>query len=142
MRKNKLKKISIISFFLLIISCIAFLVLYALKQNINLYFTPQEIKSNKAPLNKTIRVGGMVKQNSIERKNIDIKFVVTDYVDEINIIYSGVLPDLFKEGQGVVIVGNLINNNTVIANTVLAKHDEKYMPREVADSIKKGRPDI
>ena len=137
MRKNKQKKIVVILLLLSVSAVIIGLVLYALNQNINLYFTPEKAFLGEAPLNKTIKLGGMVKENTILKKqNLDIEFVVTDFSKDILVKYHGILPDLFKEKQGVVMIGELRDNKTFFASQVLAKHDEKYMPREVAESLK------
>lgn len=114
------------------------LVLYALRQNINLFYTPSQIHQGQAPMNQTIRVGGMVKQNSLLRgEGLALRFTVTDFEQTLVIHYQGILPDLFREGQGVVVLGKLSANNTFQAHQILAKHDEKYMPPEVAKMVKK-----
>lgn len=115
------------------------LILFALKQNINLFYTPTEIQEQKISLLQTIRVGGMVKQGSIQRgQNLDIQFTLTDYHQDVKIRYSGILPDLFREGQGVVVLGELKSDGCFEAHQVLAKHDENYMPSEVKAAIEKG----
>jgi cytochrome c-type biogenesis protein CcmE len=113
------------------------LVLYALSQNINLFYTPTQIKTADLSPKKTVRVGGMVVKESVKRgKDLNIEFVVTDFNQEMTIQYKGILPDLFREGQGIVALGHLENESTFIATEVLAKHDEKYMPPEVAAGLK------
>jgi cytochrome c-type biogenesis protein CcmE len=114
------------------------LTLYALRSNINLFFSPVQIAAGEAPVNRTLRAGGMVKENSVARdaESLDVTFVITDYVEDLEVRYSGILPDLFREGQGVVVVGKLDGEGHLTASEVLAKHDENYMPREVADALK------
>lgn len=104
-------------------------VLYALQQNIDLYFTPSQIDKTAHIKLPQFRVGGMVKKHSLKQgKDLNVDFVVTDFSQEIAVHYRGILPALFREGQGVVIEGHLTSNGTFEANRVLAKHDEKYMP--------------
>lgn len=116
------------------------LTLYALRANINLFFSPVQIAQGDAPLERTIRAGGMVKEGSVARDNetLDVEFVVTDYVDDLDVYYSGILPDLFREGQGVVVVGQLQADGRMRADEVLARHDENYMPPEVAQALKEA----
>ncbi|ALM51429.1 cytochrome c maturation protein CcmE [Halomonas huangheensis] len=116
------------------------LTLYALRSNINLFFSPVQIAAGEAPLNRQLRAGGMVKEDSVERHSdsLDVSFVVTDFVDQVEVRYSGILPDLFREGQGVVVVGKLTEGGWIAADEVLAKHDENYMPPEVAEALEKA----
>lgn len=113
------------------------LTLYALRSNINLFFSPAQIAAGEAPIERQIRAGGMVKQGSVSRDDdtLDVTFVVTDYEDDLRITYSGILPDLFREGQGVVVIGKLDGSGTLRAEQVLAKHDENYMPPGVAAAL-------
>lgn len=113
------------------------LTLYALRSNVNLFFSPVQIADGDAPVGRQIRAGGMVKEGSVERddENLDVVFTVTDYVDDLEVRYSGILPDLFREGQGVVVVGELSESGHFEANEVMAKHDENYMPKEVAEAL-------
>lgn len=114
------------------------LTLYALRSNINLFFSPTQIAAGEAPIERQIRAGGMVKQGSVSRsgETLDVTFVVTDYQDDLRITYSGILPDLFREGQGVVVIGQLDSEGVLRADQVLAKHDENYMPPGVAAALK------
>lgn len=126
---------------LLIVTLIALacgLVLYALRQNISLYYTPTQIKQGVAPTMHSIRVGGMVVKGSIQRapKNLDVQFELTDYAQTVLVNYQGVLPDLFREGQAVIAQGHVQDDLSVQATQVLAKHDENYMPPEVKASLK------
>jgi len=113
------------------------LILYAFTQNINLFYTPTQCVETKVPQHKTIRVGGMVVKGSFKRlDDLKVEFIVTDFNQEIPIYYQGILPDLFKEGQGIVALGKLDEHNRFVASQVLAKHDEKYMPPEITASLK------
>lgn len=113
------------------------LTLYALRANINLFFSPIQIAAGDAPFDRQIRAGGMVREGSVYRNpdSLDVEFVVTDYVEDVRVHYSGILPDLFREGQGVVVVGQLQQSGYIKADQVLARHDENYMPPEVADAL-------
>ncbi|MCH4810871.1 cytochrome c maturation protein CcmE [Vreelandella neptunia] len=116
------------------------LTLYALRANINLFFSPVQIAQGDAPMKRQIRAGGMVKEGSVSRdpESLDVEFTVTDYVDDLEVYYSGILPDLFREGQGVVVVGELQTDGRLYADKVLARHDENYMPPEVAQALEEA----
>jgi cytochrome c-type biogenesis protein CcmE len=114
------------------------LILLAFRQNITYFYSPSDIAADKIAPGRTIRLGGMVEANSVKRQGQDVEFRVTDMAKTMNVTYRGQLPDLFREGQGVVTEGKLDSNGTFIASEVLAKHDEKYMPPEVAKALKKG----
>ncbi len=119
------------------------LMFYALRQNINLFFTPQQVMAGEAPLNTQMRVGGLVEEGSVVRdqETLDVQFVLTDGKGSFTVHYQGILPDLFREGQGIVANGTLISTNRFEAEEVLAKHDETYMPPEVQDALEKaGHP--
>jgi cytochrome c-type biogenesis protein CcmE len=110
--------------------------LITLQDNVQLYFTPSAIAEGKAPLNRPLRIGGMVVAGSVQRgKGLALRFRLTDGLHEITVDYTGVLPDLFKEGQGIVAMGTLNHAGELRAVQVLAKHDENYMPKEVAESM-------
>ncbi len=112
----------------------------ALQENINLYFSPTDVAAGKAPLNRRIRVGGLVVAGSLKRgEQLDVRFDVTDNVESLTIQYDGILPDLFREGQGIIANGKLTESGVVVADEVLAKHDEEYMPPEVQDSLDKAK---
>ncbi|WP_027965938.1 cytochrome c maturation protein CcmE [Halomonas halocynthiae] len=113
------------------------LALFALRSNINLFFSPIQIAEGKAPIERQIRAGGMVREGSVERDldSLDVSFTVTDYIEDVEVRYSGILPDLFREGQGVVVVGSLQPEGWIRADQVLARHDENYMPPEVAEAL-------
>ena len=112
-----------------------FLILQSLKENVVYFQSPSEIKNLKKIIKKKIRVGGMVKENSIIMNSDNINFVITDFKNEINVIYSGAIPNLFEEGKGVVAEGFLKDRNYFSATKILAKHDENYMPPEVKEAI-------
>lgn len=116
------------------------LVLNAMNSNLVFFFSPSQVANKEAPLDRSFRLGGMVKQGSVERKSdgLTVSFIVTDNAKELPVMYTGILPDLFKEGTGVVAQGRLTSGGLFEADEVLAKHDEKYMPPEVADALKKG----
>lgn len=119
----------------------AFLILKALKQNVNLFFTPTQVAAGEVYQARVVRIGGMVKKGSVVKgTGLNIRFVVTDFMHSVNVQYSGILPDLFKEGQGVVVLGRLAqekNQNKIFyADQVLAKHDENYMPPEVKHALR------
>ncbi|MEM6774948.1 MAG: cytochrome c maturation protein CcmE [Pseudomonadota bacterium] len=116
------------------------LVTYALRGNINLFYPPTAVAAGEAPLDTQIRVGGMVVDGSVLRADdsLRVQFSVTDYAATVDVVYEGILPDLFAEGEGVVASGRLDANGTLRADEVLAKHDENYMPPEVAEALEQG----
>ena len=138
-RTNKKRIYKILIFFFAITSFITLLI-YALSKNMVYFYTPSQIIKNEAPINSFIRIGGMVKENSLTKpqNSLKVSFKIHDLKKEINVYYEGILPDLFAEGQGVVMTGKLINKNTFIASEVLAKHDENYMPPEVSEALEKS----
>lgn len=111
---------------------------YALRGNINLFYPPVDVAAGKAPVATPIRVGGMVVEGSVQRSDttLETRFTVTDYQANVDIVYEGILPDLFAEGEGVVASGRLGVDGVLQADEVLAKHDENYMPPEVAEALK------
>ena len=116
------------------------LIAYALSGNINLFYSPSEVAAGEAPIDRQIRVGGMVVEGSVRRASdrLETRFDVTDFVHSVTVTYDGILPDLFAEGEGVVATGKLGANGVVTASEVLAKHDENYMPPEVAEALEKA----
>ena len=117
------------------------LVLYALSSNIVFFFTPTQVAKNEAPQGRAFRIGGLVEPESLKRDGIDVSFRVTDGARAIPVAYRGTLPDLFKEGKGVVAQGTLGSDGVFRASEVLAKHDENYMPPEAAEALKQaGHP--
>ena len=134
---GKKVKLRILFLFLVLTTVIlsVYLILKSLEENVVYFLAPSEIfNSQKIPKEK-IRIGGMVKNNSIKVNSNAINFIITDFKKEILVIYSGSVPNLFKEGKGVVAEGNLLNRNMFEAKKILAKHDENYMPPEVKEAI-------
>jgi len=139
--KPKSQRLIILFFFLTLLGLSTFLILKSLEDNIVYFYSPTDINkkilSNEIDLSKRIRIGGLVKENSILKEGKKISFKIHDGIDEILVIYNGILPDLFREGQGVVALGKIENKN-FSAIEILAKHDENYMPKEVSDMLKKN----
>ena len=134
------RKVKLRFFFVLLIlitlSLSVFLILKSLEENIVYFQSPSEIKVLAEVEQKKIRVGGMVKNDSIFMKTNEVRFIITDFKNEINVSYSGVVPNLFTEGKGVVAEGYLKDKNYFLATKILAKHDENYMPPEVKEALK------
>ena len=135
------KRIYLISLFFITIATSIYLILWALRDNIVFFYSPSEIqqKINLKEIDEMskLRLGGMVKESSIEQlNNGSINFIITDFDREMVVFYKGIIPDLFKEQQGVIAEGSINNEGIFIANSILAKHDENYMPPEVKDSLK------
>jgi cytochrome c-type biogenesis protein CcmE len=118
------------------------LMTYAMRENINLFYTPSQVVAGEAPMEKRIRVGGLVVVGSLVRgDDLEVTFDITDKAESIKVRYDGILPDLFREGQGIIANGRLVAENLVQAEEVLAKHDENYMPPEVQHAIEQaGHP--
>ena len=133
--KPRQKRIALIVGGLASLALAAVLTLNALDSNIALYVTPSEVAAGKAPQGKAFRIGGMVKEGSVKRQNMTVHFVVTDTAKDIPVAYTGILPDLFKEGKGAVIQGRLGGDGVFAASEVLAKHDENYMPPEAQHAL-------
>ncbi len=116
------------------------LIMNALQSNINHFFSPTEVMANAAPKDRTFRLGGLVVKESLQREDdgLTVHFRVTDNVESVPVIFTGILPDLFREGEGVVAQGKIANDGTFMADEVLAKHDETYMPPEVAEALEKS----
>ena len=134
------QRLILVLFLVVFSSAAAGLVMYALRGNINLFFPPAEVARGKAPLGQPIRVGGMVVDGSVQRSDdsLAVTFEVTDYQARVTVVYEGILPDLFDEGQGAVAAGMLNEDGVLMATEVLAKHDENYMPPEVADALEQS----
>ncbi len=138
--KAREKRLAMVIGGLTALGAAAGLVFYALGSGVSFYYSPTQVKNNEAPLDRTIRLGGLVQKGSLQRENdgLTVHFVVTDYAQNVDVTFKGILPDLFQEGQGVVAQGKMASNGGFTAMEVLAKHDENYMPPEVADMLKKG----
>ena len=133
-KKIKLRAIFLLLFLISIILSV-FLILKSLEENVVYFISPSEIKKLPIINDKKIRVGGMVKNKSISIKLDSVNFIITDFKNEINVVYSGAVPNLFAEGKGVVAEGFLKDRNYLNAIKILAKHDENYMPPEVKEAI-------
>lgn len=116
------------------------LALFALQENINLFYSPTQIVKGEAPKSTLIRAGGMVVEGSVKRdpQSLKVMFQITDYAETVDVEYEGILPDLFREGQGIVAQGRLGSDNKLAASEVLAKHDENYMPPEVTEALEQA----
>ena len=115
------------------------LLLSAFNKNLVFFFTPSQVAANEAPLGRTFRIGGMVVPGSVKREGVEVRFSVTDTAKTIPVVYRGQLPDLFREGKGVVAQGNLGSDGTFTAREVLAKHDENYMPPDAAHALEQAK---
>ncbi|CAM3721506.1 cytochrome c maturation protein CcmE [Polynucleobacter antarcticus] len=133
--KPRYKRVVIIIGALIAIGLAVTLILNALNSNIALFVTPSEVAAGKSPQGQAFRIGGMVKEGSVKRDNLTVNFVITDMVKDIPVAYTGILPDLFKEGKGAVAQGRLNSDGKFIASEVLAKHDENYMPPEAQHAL-------
>jgi cytochrome c-type biogenesis protein CcmE len=123
----------------IVVLCLAAaFVLNAFQSNLVFFFTPSQVARGEAPKNRLFRIGGMVKEGTLKRGKDEIEFIVTDFSNEVVVHYTGLLPDLFKEGKGVVAQGRLSDDNVLTATEVLAKHDENYMPPAAKDAIDKA----
>jgi cytochrome c-type biogenesis protein CcmE len=133
--KPRHQRLLFIALGVLALGAAAYFVLNAFQSNLVFFFTPSQIESGEAPRGHVFRVGGMVKEGSLQRQGMDVSFVVTDTRHEAQVVYQGLLPDLFKEGRGVVAQGQLNAAGQFVASEVLAKHDENYMPPEAKQAL-------
>jgi len=140
MHPRRKKRLHLILFLVVGVGIAVGLLTYSLSQNINLFQTPTQIAAGEVPVGRTIRAGGLVVTGSVERDQdgLGVTFKVTDGAAEVSIFYEGILPDLFREGQGIVALGQLNDNRVLEASEVLAKHDENYMPPEVKDALEQA----
>ncbi|MFO1070566.1 MAG: cytochrome c maturation protein CcmE [Geminicoccaceae bacterium] len=139
MRLRKQQRLALVVVALLLVGGSAALVLAALRDNVAFFVTPTEISTGKVEDGKRMRIGGLVVAGSVTRgQGAEVDFRLSDTVNEVKVSYAGILPDLFREGQGIVAQGTLAPDGTFVADEVLAKHDENYMPKEVADALKKA----
>ena len=137
--KARQKRIALIVGGLASLAVAAGLALNALDSNIALYVTPSEVAAGKSPQGKAFRIGGLVKEGSVKRQDMTVRFVITDTVKEIPVAYTGILPDLFRDGKGAVVQGRLGGDGVFAASEVLAKHDENYMPPEAAHAVEQAQ---
>jgi cytochrome c-type biogenesis protein CcmE len=136
--KPRHKKLAIAGGLLVSVGAIAALVLNAFQSNMVFFYSPSQIAAHEAPTSRTFRVGGLVQEGSVKRDGVQVSFVVTDTAKTVPVRYEGILPDLFKEGKGVVAQGQL-QGGVFVAREVLAKHDENYMPPEAAEALKNAQ---
>ncbi len=138
--KPRHKKIALITAGVGILSVAALLVLNVFQSNLVFFFTPTQVAANEAPIGKSFRIGGLVEEGSVQRESdgTTINFAITDTAQVIKVAYQGILPDLFKEGKGVVAQGKIAENGVFYADEVLAKHDENYMPPEAASALEQA----
>jgi cytochrome c-type biogenesis protein CcmE len=133
--KPRHRKVALAVGALAVLGTVVALVLNAFSSNLVFFYTPTQVAANEAPRGKTFRVGGLVEQGSVVREGVAVRFEVTDTVKKVPVRYEGALPDLFKEGKGVVVQGALGSDGAFVARQVLAKHDENYMPPEAAEAL-------
>ncbi|MDD5333734.1 MAG: cytochrome c maturation protein CcmE [Rhodoferax sp.] len=133
--KPRHKRAAIIIGGLAALGVAAYLVLNAFQSNLVFFFSPTQVAAGEAPKNRTFRIGGLVKPGSVKRDNLTVNFVVTDTAKDMAVAYTGILPDLFKEGKGVVAQGKIDADGKFTATEVLAKHDENYMPPEAKQAL-------
>ncbi|MCK9607215.1 MAG: cytochrome c maturation protein CcmE [Methylomonas sp.] len=140
MKPHRKQRLMLIGLMLAGIGLAATFALKAFNENLMYFFSTTDVAEGKAPADTLIRLGGMVVKGSVERPAADllVRFKLSDFSKEVTVEYSGILPDLFREGQGIVAKGRLDDRGVFVAEEVLAKHDENYMPPEVADSLKKA----
>jgi cytochrome c-type biogenesis protein CcmE len=138
MTPKRKQRLMVVFLIILGVGATVALAVTAFQQNMLFFFSPTQIAAGEAPKNRQIRIGGMVSKGSVQRvtSSLQVNFEVTDFAHTVKISYEGILPDLFREGQGVIAIGDMQADGTFSAKEVLAKHDEKYMPPEVAQIMK------
>lgn len=134
---RKGKRLTLIIGAMAVLGLAAGLMLFALRDNIVFFYTPSELAKKQVAAGARLRIGGLVKEGTVIKNGQDVNFTITDRTSDLPVSYTGLLPDLFREGQGVVVDGVLQQGGAFRADSVLAKHDERYMPRDVADALKK-----
>ena len=138
--KKVKSRIKFLMILMLLLTIVIFLILKSLEENIVYFFSPTEIYDKpNISLNKKIRIGGLVKEESIKKDQTSIKFIITDLKNEIIVSYDGSVPNLFSEGKGVIVEGQLKDKKYFVADSILAKHDENYMPPEVSKALEKSK---
>jgi cytochrome c-type biogenesis protein CcmE len=140
--KPRHKRITAIAVGVAALGIAAALVLAAFQKNLVFFFTPSQVAANEAPQGRSFRIGGMVVPGSLKREGVNVEFTVTDTAKSMRVAYRGQLPDLFREGKGVVAQGQLGADGLFRASEVLAKHDENYMPPEAADAVKRAQQTV
>jgi len=136
--KPRYKRLSLIAGIVAAVGVATALVLNAFQSNLVFFYSPSQVATKEAPLNRTFRIGGLVKEGSLRRDGTEVQFVVTDTAQNVSVRYRGILPDLFKEGKGVVAQGQMRDDGVFVAREVLAKHDENYMPPEAGEALKRA----
>jgi cytochrome c-type biogenesis protein CcmE len=139
--KRRHKRIIFICAALAALGLATWLVLGAFKENLVFFFSPTQVAAKEAPVNKTFRIGGLVSEGTLKRDpdGLTVRFTVTDTANNVPVVYKGILPDLFKEGRGCVAQGRMNTDGVFYADTIMAKHDENYMPPEAADALDKAK---
>ena len=140
--KPRHKRMAAIALGVVALGAAAALVLAAFQKNLVFFFTPSQVAAREAPQGRSFRIGGMVVPGSLKREGVNVEFTVTDTAKSMRVTYRGQLPDLFREGKGVVAQGQLGADGVFRASEVLAKHDENYMPPEAADAVKKAQQTV
>jgi cytochrome c-type biogenesis protein CcmE len=135
------KRIALIAGMVGALGVAAALALNALQSNVQFFFTPTQVVAGEAPKDRSFRLGGMVRAGSMQRDQMTVSFVITDTAKDVAVRYTGILPDLFKEGKGAVVSGKFDPDGRFVANEVLAKHDENYMPPEAQHAVDKAQQD-
>lgn len=141
MSPRQKRRMMVVALIVVGVGVAAALTLTAFKQNMLYFITPTEVKAGALPTEKRFRIGGLVVEDSVERSGVDVEFGLTDGNESVTVQYSGILPDLFREGQGIVALGVIRDGGVFHADEVLAKHDENYMPPEVAEALKNADPE-
>lgn len=141
MKPIRKRRLMLVVFLLAGVSVAVGLTMVALQENINLFYDPSQIAAGEAPQDVRIRAGGMVEEGTVKRssESLEVSFNITDRQSSVTVIYDGILPDLFKEGQGIVALGRLDQTGALRADEVLAKHDENYMSPEVAEAMERAK---
>jgi cytochrome c-type biogenesis protein CcmE len=135
--KPRHKRLALIGGIVAAVGVAAALVLNAFQSNLVFFYSPSQVAAKEAPLNRTFRIGGLVQEGSVKRDGTDVQFIVTDTAQTVAVQFRGILPDLFKEGKGVVAQGQM-RDGVFVAREVLAKHDENYMPPEATEALKRA----
>jgi cytochrome c-type biogenesis protein CcmE len=136
--KPRHKRLAVIGGIVVAVGVAAALVLNAFQSNLVFFYSPSQIAAKEAPQGRTFRIGGLVKEGSLKREGTEVQFLVTDTAQTVLVRYQGILPDLFKEGKGVVAQGQMRDDGVFVAREVLAKHDENYMPPEATEALKRA----
>ena len=141
MKPKRRQRLVLVGLLVAVVGIAVGLALLALQENINLFFSPSQVVAGEAPVGSPFRLGGMVIDGSVSRagESLEIRFDLTDTANTVTVAYTGILPDLFREGQGIVAQGSVDDNGLFTATQVLAKHDETYMPPEVIDALDKAK---